>query len=91
VRDLRAVTPSLAQAFQVLTYVTNEVGYDPPGDAKGFLFWLPWFLHNTNSFVSAQDAHGAVWRGFAEFDCTVITGQQQLHQLLGAIFGPLGC
>lgn len=91
-RDLSAVTPSLSTAFQVLTYLTNEVAYNPPGDDEGFVHWAAWFTHNLDSFVSTQDAHGATWRGLALFDCTLVSGQQALHQLFQQAFGQVeGC
>lgn len=81
-RDVRAVTPALTSAFKVLNYTVDEVAYNPAGAQEGYLFWLAWFLHNTNSFVSAQDANGAVWRGFAEFNCGLIP-----PQVAGPLFG----
>ena len=92
VRDLSAVTPALTTAFQVLTYATNEIGYNPPGDDEGFVHWLAWFTHNLNSFTSTQDAHGAVWRGLGLFDCTFLAGQQVVDQLLRSVFAEIeGC
>jgi phospholipid/cholesterol/gamma-HCH transport system substrate-binding protein len=91
-RDLSAVTPSLSSAFQVLTYLTNEIGYNPPGSDEWFVHWIAWFTHNLNSFVSTQDAHGAMWRGLALFDCTIVSRQQEVDQLLKGVFQQVqGC
>jgi phospholipid/cholesterol/gamma-HCH transport system substrate-binding protein len=85
------VTPSLSNAFRVLEYVANELGYNPPGDNEGFLFWLAWFIHNANSLLSTQDAHGAVWRGMLVFDCKQLS-QQPGTTLLQTLLGPIpGC
>jgi phospholipid/cholesterol/gamma-HCH transport system substrate-binding protein len=90
-RDLTKVTPSLSNAFRVLEYVANELGYNPPGDNEGFLFWLAWFIHNANSLLSTQDAHGAVWRGMLVFDCKQLS-QQPGTTLLQTLLGPIpGC
>ena len=91
-RDLTKVTPALSSAFQVLTYLTNEIGYNPPGSDEGFVHWIAWFTHNLNSFTSTQDAHGAVWRGLALFDCTFVSGQEAANELLKAAFQQIqGC
>jgi len=90
-RDLTKVTPSLSNAFRVLVYVANELGYNPPGDNEGFLFWLAWFVHNANSLLSTQDAHGAVWRGLLVADCKALTSQPGTT-LLRTLLGPIpGC
>src|SRR4051794_1571830 len=91
-RDLSAVTPSLTTAFHVLSYLSNELAYNPPGDDEGFIHWAAWFTHNLDSFVSTQDAHGATWRGLALFDCTLASRQQVVNTLLQQAFGQVeGC
>ena len=57
-KDLNAVTPHLSNAFSVLNYVVNEMGYNPPGPEEGYLFWTAWFFHNADSILSIEDAHG---------------------------------
>jgi phospholipid/cholesterol/gamma-HCH transport system substrate-binding protein len=71
--DLSAQTPALTTSFRVLNYVVNELGYNPPGDDEGMLFWTAWFFHNADSFLSTEDAHGAVWRGLPIVSCTSAT------------------
>jgi phospholipid/cholesterol/gamma-HCH transport system substrate-binding protein len=90
-RDLSAVTPSLRSAFAVLAYVANELGYNPPGDNEGFLQWFAWMVHNANSAFSAEDAHGAVARGFLAVDCQQLVGNPELSPLLDALLGALPC
>ena len=91
-RDLTKVTPALSTAFQVLTYLANEIGYNPPGSDEGFVHWLAWFTHNLDSFTSTQDAHGATWRGLALFDCTFVSSQEAVNELLKAVFQQIqGC
>ena len=84
-RDLDAVTPSLTSAFKVLRYLGNESAYNPPGKDEGNLFWLAWFFHNLNSGMSTEDAHGSTYRGFAMIDCSLITKQNGVAQLLAFV------
>lgn len=88
-RDLSAVTPDLISAAKVLTYTVNELAYNPPGGNEGFLFWLAWFVHNSNSWLSTEDAHGAVARGLVIADCGTATRAQTLAPLLELFAGPL--
>jgi phospholipid/cholesterol/gamma-HCH transport system substrate-binding protein len=99
VRDLRPsvarlnpATRDLVRTGDVLTYVVNELGYNPPGPEEGYLFWLAWFTHNANSILSIEDAHGAIWRGLAMVGCSsagqVIGGNPALAPLLNAPFCP---
>lgn len=70
VKRLRPATASLVRTGEVLNYVVNELGYNPPGPEEGYLFWLAWFTHNANSILSIEDAHGAAWRGLAMVGCS---------------------
>ena len=58
VKHLRPATDDLVRAGNVLNYVVNELGYNPPGAEEGYLFWLAWFTHNANNILSVEDAHG---------------------------------
>jgi phospholipid/cholesterol/gamma-HCH transport system substrate-binding protein len=69
-RDISEQTPDLTDSFKVLTYVGNELAYNPPGSDEGMLFWLAWFSHNANSVFSTEDAHGAVTHGLALTSCS---------------------
>lgn len=86
VRDLTTQTPDLAAAFQVLDYVANELVYEPP-NREGYLFWLAWFAHNTDSMLSVEDAHGAAWRTLGLISCSTVTAQPQLAPLAESITG----
>ena len=72
VRDLRPATADLVRAGKVLNYVVNELGYNPPGPEEGYLFWTAWFIHNANSILTTEDAHGATWRGLAMVGCSTL-------------------
>ena len=78
-RSLNATAPRLVRVGEILNYVANELGHNPPGEEEGFIFWLAWFAHNTNSVVSVDDANGPVVRGLAQFSCS------NLGTLLGVL------
>jgi phospholipid/cholesterol/gamma-HCH transport system substrate-binding protein len=84
--------PDLDRSLDVLTYVANELGYNPPGTEEGYLFWLSWFFHNSASMLSIQDAHGAVWRGLVMVGCStagqVIAANPALQPVGASTFCP---
>jgi phospholipid/cholesterol/gamma-HCH transport system substrate-binding protein len=86
VHDLEPATVDLVRVGKVLNYVANELGYNPPGPEEGYLFWTSWFIHNANSILTTEDAHGATWRGL------VMVGCSSLGQLIGhnPALAPLG-
>jgi len=92
VARLKPATNSLIRAGDVLTYVANELGYNPPGPEEGYLFWLAWFNHNANSILSIEDAHGATWRGLVVVGCSsigqLLTVNPALAPLLNAPICP---
>lgn len=84
--NLKIEVPDLIDTFKVLAYSTNELAYDPGGRNPGFLYWLAWFAHNADSFISTSDANGPVWRTLLVSSCSALkstTGLQILKQLLG--------
>lgn len=70
VDDLAEATPDLVRSGKVLNYIANELGYNPEGEEEGFLFWTSWFVHNANSILAVEDAHGVTWRGLAMVGCS---------------------
>ena len=87
---LKVEVPALTAAFKVLTYATNEITYNPGGRNPGFLYWLAWFAHNSNSFISNSDANGPVWRTLFVTSCKALkslTVGALLQQVLGNTFG----
>ena len=70
VADLDTATTDLVRIGKVLNYVVNELGYNPPGKEEGYLFWTSWFVHNANSILTTEDAHGATWRGLVMVGCS---------------------
>jgi phospholipid/cholesterol/gamma-HCH transport system substrate-binding protein len=89
-RDLRSAIPALIKSFKVLAYVTNETTYDPGGRNPGFLYWLAWFTHNADSFMSNSDANGPAWRALVLSSCASLKSfafGKILEQILGTTFG----
>jgi phospholipid/cholesterol/gamma-HCH transport system substrate-binding protein len=70
VRLVNQADPDLIRTVRVLTYVVNELLYNPPGVEEGYLFYVAWFVHNGASMLSLEDAHGAVWRGLLMVGCS---------------------
>jgi phospholipid/cholesterol/gamma-HCH transport system substrate-binding protein len=87
---LNQAVPALIKSFKVLAYVTNEIAYDPGGRNPGFLYWLAWFAHNADSFISQSDANGPVWRVLALVSCSSLQtfpAGQLLESLVLTNFG----
>lgn len=88
--DLRTEVPELIDAFKVLAYSANELAYNPGGKNQGFLYWLAWFAHNSDSFISSSDANGPVWRTVLVASCTSLKSLSVgpiLEAILGTKFG----
>jgi phospholipid/cholesterol/gamma-HCH transport system substrate-binding protein len=71
-RDLNATVPSFRRFTEGLNTVFDELAHDPPGTGKGkegFLFYVPWAIHNTNSTLAAQDGIGPARRGLVLMSC----------------------
>jgi phospholipid/cholesterol/gamma-HCH transport system substrate-binding protein len=65
-------SPDLNRSVEVLDYVANELGFNPPGSEEGYLFWTAWFFHNAASILSIEDAHGVAWRGLVMIGCSSV-------------------
>jgi phospholipid/cholesterol/gamma-HCH transport system substrate-binding protein len=88
--NLNQAVPALIKSFKVLAYVVNEIAYDPGGRNPGFLYWLAWFAHDADSFISQSDANGPVWRVLALASCSSLQtfpAGQLLQSLLLTNFG----
>ena len=83
---LAAVTPSLTRVFQVLDYLSNEAGYEPP-DRHGYLFWFAWLAHNADSLLSLGDSMGALERGMSIYGCHSIATQPGVEAALEVVTG----
>jgi phospholipid/cholesterol/gamma-HCH transport system substrate-binding protein len=93
--NLTLETPALLSSFKVLGAVTNEIAYVPGHGNPGFLYWLAWFAHNSDSFLSSVDANGGGWRGLLSLSCSDLEGGS-LGTLLTGLLGSnlstlLGC
>ena len=66
---LANTTPPLNAAFRSINHLLNALAYNPPGSQEGYLFWVPWLNHNTNSLFRGQDAHGPVRMGSIVLGC----------------------
>ncbi len=89
-RDIAAARKPLETAFGVLGNTTNKIAYQRSKDQKSYLYWLAWFAHNANSAISTEDAHGAVFRGYAQFSCATFGISPQVTEVLNALLGTNG-
>jgi phospholipid/cholesterol/gamma-HCH transport system substrate-binding protein len=88
--NLKVEVPALIDSFKVLAYTSNELAYDPGGRNPGFLYWLAWFAHNSDSFISNADANGPVWRLLLLSSCrglSTLPAGPVIEQLVGTNFG----
>jgi phospholipid/cholesterol/gamma-HCH transport system substrate-binding protein len=83
---LNGTLNDLPSVTRRVNYITNELTYNPPGSEEGYLFWTPWFFHNSASMLSTQDAHGSAWRGLVLFSCSTL---QQLATFIPTTSAPL--
>ena len=67
-------TPDLTTTFRVLNAFLNGLAYNPPGSGEGYLFYLTWLNHVTNSLFSTQDAEGPIRRGVLLAPCLDLPG-----------------
>lgn len=65
---LAAATPGLTRLARELDNIVNELAYKP-AHGQGYLFYLPWANHNTNSVLSSQDGVGPLRQGELLFSC----------------------
>ncbi len=61
--------PPLQTSFKSLNQGLNALAYNPSGSEEGFLFYVPWLNHNTNSNFTLQDALGPLRRGVVLETC----------------------
>ncbi|MFL5825864.1 MAG: MlaD family protein [Thermoleophilaceae bacterium] len=94
--SLSAATPDLTQATLELNRFFNMAAYNKNGAEKatgdpnrdeGYLFWLGWLAHNTNSLFSTSDASGPFRRANFAISCATIralvAAQPIAEQVLG--------
>lgn len=72
--NLADATPNLTTSFGVLNAFLNALAYNPPGKSEGYLFYLAWLNHLSNSIFSAQDGLGPIRRGLVVIACNDLPG-----------------
>src|SRR3954452_10504773 len=78
-QGLGVATPGLKTGFTRLNDGLNALAYNPPGDAEGFLFYVPWLNHDLTANYTLQDAYGPIRRGLVQESCgTAQTAAQTL-------------
>jgi phospholipid/cholesterol/gamma-HCH transport system substrate-binding protein len=69
---LAAATPGLTTLARELDNIVNELAYKPR-HGQGYLFYLPWDNHNTNSVLSSQDGVGPLRQGELLLTCGTLS------------------
>jgi phospholipid/cholesterol/gamma-HCH transport system substrate-binding protein len=64
-------TPGLTTLARELDNIVNELAYQPRS-GRGYLFYLPWANHDTNSLLSTQDGIGPLRQGMLLFPCGIL-------------------
>jgi phospholipid/cholesterol/gamma-HCH transport system substrate-binding protein len=101
-RNLAKATPDLTKSLFELNRFFNMAAYNPGGREpvpsttaaarrrdEGYLFWVGWVSHLTDSLFSTSDSQGPFRRALLGFSCDTI--RQQVAGFTGnPAFGPLG-
>jgi phospholipid/cholesterol/gamma-HCH transport system substrate-binding protein len=66
---LAQTTGGLKSGIKNLNRLLNVLAFNPSGSEEGYLFWLSWLNHNTNSLFTLQDANGPLRRGLVLLTC----------------------
>jgi phospholipid/cholesterol/gamma-HCH transport system substrate-binding protein len=74
-------TPDLTTTFKVLNAFLNGLAYNPPGSREGYLFYLAWLNHVSNSIFSTQDAHGPIRRGVLVLSCDQLSALNGVRRI----------
>jgi phospholipid/cholesterol/gamma-HCH transport system substrate-binding protein len=86
-KGLADATPDLTTSFGVLNAFLNALAYNPPGQQEGYLFYLAWLNHISNSIFTGQDAHGPLRRGMLVIGCQAIKSLKPVKRRGGAQAG----
>lgn len=73
---LARATPGLTTLAHELNVIVNELAYQPGHGRQGYLFYLPWANHDTNSALSSQDGGRPLRQSLLLYNC----GTLQLMQ-----------
>lgn len=90
-RALAKSTPDLVKFTEVFNALFNELAYDPPGEGKGkngYLYYLPWANHNTNSTIASQDGISPLRRSMIMISCSQLNSLETFSKpskITGAI------
>lgn len=77
-KPLAKSAEGLRGGFANLNQLLNGLAYNPPGAKEGFLFWLAWLNHNSNSSLALQDANGPLTRGLVLLSCSTAQLAEQV-------------
>jgi phospholipid/cholesterol/gamma-HCH transport system substrate-binding protein len=70
---LNTSSKELKGSFSELNSLLNGLAYNPPGPDEGYLFYLSWLNHNSNSAALIQDGEGPLARSMLLYSCNLST------------------
>jgi len=83
---LARATPGLTTLAHELNAIVNELAYEPGHGQQGYLFYLPWANHDTNSALSNQDGNRPLRQSLLLYNCGTL--QLMQNYLTGAVQNP---
>jgi phospholipid/cholesterol/gamma-HCH transport system substrate-binding protein len=89
-KPLSSASTGLTHGFGELNKLANALAYNPPGDAEeGYLFWLAYLNHDTNSLFFTQDAGGPLRHGLVLADCSTASSAEYTVSLTNQFLNTL--
>lgn len=79
--DLANAAPATTSAFKDVNQLLNMLAYNPPGKQEGYLFYLAWLNHLSNSVVSSQDSVSALTRALTLVPCKTYSALNSVRQI----------
>ena len=68
-KPLEESSSQLPGSFTELNQLVNALAYNPSGSGEGYLFYLSWLNHNTNTEFLTQDGLGPIRRSVLTYTC----------------------
>lgn len=83
---LARATPGLTTLARELNAIVNELAYEPGHGQPGYLFYLPWANHDTDSALSNQDGNRPLRQSLLLYNCGTL--QLMQNYLTGVVQNP---
>lgn len=67
--DLNKSVRGFGNSLGAFNSFLNELAYKPQGSKQSYLFYLPWFNHDTNATFNLEDPEGPIGRALIMISC----------------------